>query len=104
MIEIDKIKPINGQILVIDDKKEEKTKGGIFLPDNAISRTVESCTGKVVAVSQTTLKNGTKINPEVKPGDKVFYEWKAGAMQTFKLEDGSLARLVRPEEILAVLT
>jgi chaperonin GroES len=61
-----KIKPLSDRVLVKPDATEEKTKGGIIIPDNAKEKPQS---GKVLAVG-----NGKKDEPmTVKTGDKVLY-------------------------------
>lgn len=66
-----KIKPIGDKILVEVLEAEEKTKGGIILPDTAKEEKTE---GKVVSVGPgKTLESG-KVSPlQVKKGDRVIY-------------------------------
>jgi len=95
-----KLKPINGSILVVDEKKETKTKSGIFIPANASdSNTVA---GEVVAVSSSKLENGVIVEPEVEIGDTVMYSFTAGAGNSFE-EEGKMYRIIRPVELLAIL-
>ena len=61
-----KIKPIGERVLIKQQKKEEKTKGGIYLPDSAKEEKKE---GEVVSVGQ--YKDGKDL--PLKPGDKVIY-------------------------------
>jgi chaperonin GroES len=93
------LKPINGQVLVVDDQKEEKTKSGIYIPDNTAPERV--ITGMVLAVSKEKDKEGREIEPEIAEGDKVFYSFHAGAGSGFKGEDDKLYRVIRQSEILA---
>lgn len=72
-----KIVPLNGNIVVVDDPPIKKTKGGIYLPDSDKSRMLV-VRGTVLAVSDITVKGGKKIPPEVKPGDKVIYNFLSG--------------------------
>ena len=59
-----KIKPLQDRIIVKRIEEEEKTKGGIIIPDTAKEKPME---GEVIAVgSGKVLENGTKQAPEVK--------------------------------------
>jgi chaperonin GroES len=70
------IKPIGEKIIVKPMPQEQKTAGGIVLPDTAKEKPQQ---GEVMAVgSGRLLDNGQKIPPEVKPGDKVLYSKYAG--------------------------
>lgn len=61
-----KIKPLGERVLIKQFKKEEKTKGGIYIPDSAKKERKE---GEVIAVGQ--FKDGKKL--PLKEGDKIIY-------------------------------
>lgn len=61
-----KIKPMGERVLVKQNKKEEMTKGGIYIPDSAKEERKE---GEVIAVGQ--YKDGKEL--PLKPGDKIIY-------------------------------
>lgn len=92
-----KIKPIGDRVLVEVLEAEEKTKGGIILPDTAKEEKTE---GKVVAVGAgKTLESG-KIQPlEVKKGDRVIYN-KYGGDEI--LIDGKKHKILSEKEVLAI--
>lgn len=92
-----KIKPLGDKILVEVLEAEEKTKGGIILPDTAKEEKTE---GKVVSVgSGKTLESG-KVQPvEVKKGDRVIYN-KYGGDDI--LIDGKKHKIIRESDVLAV--
>jgi len=76
---------------------EEKTKGGIVLPDTAKDKPQE---GEVVAVGPgRVLDNGSKLAPEVKVGDRVIYSKYSGSEVKI---DGDEYLIVRESDILAV--
>jgi chaperonin GroES len=76
---------------------EEKTKGGILLPDTAKEKPQEA---EVIAVGPgKVLDNGTRIAPEVKVGDKVFFAKYSGTEVKI---DGDEYLIVRESDILAV--
>ncbi len=93
-----KIKPLGDRILIKPLKAEEKTKGGIILPDTAKEKPQE---GKVVAVGKgKTLESG-KLEPlEVKVGNKVLYGKYSG---TEIKVDGEEHLIVKEEDILAIV-
>ncbi len=92
------LRPLNGQVFVIDDKVEEKTKSGIYLPDNKTPELI--ITGTVVAASD--IREEGKTRPaDVEKGDKVFYSFYAGAGSTFESDKGDLIRIVKHTEIVA---
>ena len=65
------LKPLSDHVLVKPLSKEEKTEGGIYLPDTAKEKPQE---GEVIAVGPgRMLENGNRVAPEVKVGDKVIY-------------------------------
>ncbi|MGB6031272.1 MAG: co-chaperone GroES, partial [Bacteroidota bacterium] len=66
-----KLKPLGDRVVIQPSKAEEKTKGGIFVPDTAREKPV---IGKVVAVGPGKMSDeGKKIPMQVKVGNKVLY-------------------------------
>ena len=66
-----KIRPLGDRILVKRIQEEEKTKGGIIIPDTAKEKPQE---GKVVAVGKgKTTEEGKLIPPDVKAGDRILF-------------------------------
>jgi chaperonin GroES len=93
------IKPLGDRIVVKPLEAENKTKGGIVLPDTAKEKPQEA---KVVAVGKgKVLDNGTVQTPEVKVGDKVLYGKYSGNEITTK--DGEELLILREEDILAII-
>ncbi len=93
-----KIRPLGDRILVKRIKEEEKTKGGIIIPDTAKEKPQE---GKVVAVGKGKVtEDGKLIAPEVKAGDKVLFGKYSGS--EIKL-DGEEHLIMREDDILGVL-
>jgi chaperonin GroES len=94
-----KIRPLADRLVVKRVEQEEKSKGGIIIPDTAKEKPVE---GKVIAVgSGKTLKNG-KVRPvEVKAGDRVLFGKYSG--NEIKL-DGVEHVILTEDDVLAVLT
>ncbi|HDN58402.1 MAG: co-chaperone GroES [Candidatus Neomarinimicrobiota bacterium] len=94
-----KVKPLADRVVVKPSEPEEKTSGGIILPDTAKERPQQ---GKVVAVGPGRVTdNGTKIPMEVKVGDTVLYGKYAG---TEVLIDGEEHLIMRESDILAVIS
>lgn len=91
------IKPLGDRVLVKVIEKEEKTKSGIVLPEQAKEKPQE---GEIVAVgSGKLLDDGTRVEPEVKVGDKVIYSKFAGN----EIEsDDEKYLIMRQDDILAV--
>ena len=93
------IKPLADRILVRPLEAEEKTKGGILLPDTAKEKPQE---GKVVAVGKgKVLENGTVQAIEIKVGDRVLYGKYSGTEVTTK--DGEQLLIMREEDVFAVI-
>ncbi len=91
------LKPLGDHVLVKPLSKEEKTQGGIILPDTAKEKPQA---GEVIAVGPgRLLENGTRVKPEVKTGDKVIYA-KYGGME-IKL-DAEEYLILREADILAI--
>ncbi len=66
------IKPLSDHILIEPIKEEEKTKGGILLPETASKEKSEE--GKIIATGPGRITDDGKIIPmAVKPGDKVLF-------------------------------
>jgi chaperonin GroES len=93
-----KIRPLGDRVVVKRVKEEEKTKGGIIIPDTAKEKPVE---GLVIAVGNgKPLKDG-KVRPlDVKPGDRILFGKYSGT--EVKL-DGEDHIIMREDDLLAVL-
>jgi chaperonin GroES len=92
------IRPLQDRIMIRRIKEEEKTKGGIFIPDSAKEKPVE---GEVIAVGNgKTLKDGTLRKLDVKVGDRVLFGKYNG---TEVMLDGDERLIMREEDVLAVL-
>ncbi len=93
-----KLKPLGDRVVVKVIEAEEKTASGIVLPDQAKERPQE---GEVIAVgSGKVLNDGTKLNMEVKAGDKVLYSKFAGTEIKVEGED---YLILRQDDILALV-
>lgn len=92
-----KLKPLGDRYIVKVLEKEEKTAGGIVIPDKAKEKPQE---GEVMAVGTgKTLDDGTKVQMELKTGDKVVFSKYAGAEVKI---DGVEYLILRQDDILAV--
>jgi chaperonin GroES len=92
------IRPLQDRVLVKRVKEEEKTKGGIIIPDTAKEKPIE---GKVVAVGNgKVLENGDTRKPDVKKGDVVLFGKYSGT--EVKIE-GEEHLILREEDILGVV-
>ena len=93
------IKPLGDRVVIKPLEAENKTKGGILLPDTAKEKPQE---GKVVAVGKgKVLDNGSVQAPEVKVGDKVLYGKYSGNEITTK--EGEELLIMREDDILAII-
>ena len=93
-----KIRPLQDRIIVKRVAEEEKTKGGIIIPDTAKEKPIE---GKVIAVGNGKVLEDGKVRPlDVKAGDRVLFSKYAGT--EIKLE-GEEFLIMREEDILGVL-
>ena len=93
-----KIRPLHDRILVKRVDSEEKTKGGIIIPDTAQEKPQE---GKVVAVGKGRILDGGEVQElTVKKGDKILFSKYSGT--EINLE-GEEHLIVREDDILAVL-
>ncbi len=91
------LKPLNDRIVVKAVKPEEKTSGGIILPDSAQEKPQEA---EVVAIGPgKTLDNGKVVKIELKPGDRIIYA-KYGGTEV-KLDDNEYV-ILRQDDVLAV--
>lgn len=93
-----KLKPLGDRIVVKVLTREEKTKGGIFLPDTAKEKPTE---GEVIAVGTgKILDNGQKQPVEVKVGDRIIFSKYAGT--EVKIDDEELV-IFSERDVLAII-
>jgi chaperonin GroES len=93
-----KFRPLGDRVLVKRIKEEERTKGGIVIPDTAKEKPQE---GKVVAVGKGKYGDDGKLIPiEVKAGDKILFGKYSGS--EVKL-DGEEHMIMREEDILGII-
>ena len=92
------IKPLGDRVVIKPAPAEERTKGGIILPDTAKEKPV---IGEVVAVGPGKISDeGKKIALEVKVGDKVLYGKYSGTEVTV---DGDEVLIMREADIFAIV-
>lgn len=92
------IRPLHDRIIVKRLEGEEKTKGGIIIPDTAKEKPLE---GAVIAVGNGRILEDGKVRPmDVKKGDVVLFGKYAGTEIKF---DGEEHLILREDDILAVL-
>ena len=87
------IKPLSDRVLVLPNPAEEKTAGGLFIPDTAKEKPLM---GKVVAVGPGT----SEVKMEVSVGDQVLYGKYAG--QELQI-DGESYLIMKQNDILAII-
>lgn len=88
-------KPLHDRVLVERVKGEEKTAGGLYIPDSAQEK---GQTGKVLAVGPGRLDNqGKTVTPQVKVGDTVYFGKYAGT----EIDEHHV--MLREDEILAIV-
>jgi len=93
-----KIRPLHDKILVKRLQEEEKTKGGIIIPDTAKEKPME---GEVVAVGKGRVtEEGKVVALDVKAGDRVLFSKYAGT--EVKIE-GTEYLIMREEDILGII-
>ncbi|MEW5799204.1 MAG: co-chaperone GroES [Bacteroidota bacterium] len=93
-----KINPLADRIVVKPAEAEEKTKGGLYLPDTAKEKPVW---GEVIAAGPgKTTDDGKKVPMEVKVGDKVLYGKYSGTEITI---DGQEVLIMRESDIFAIM-
>ena len=91
------LKPLSDRIVLKVIEEDEKTPGGIVLPDTAKEKPT---VGEVIAVGPgRTLDNGQKVAPEVKKGDKVVFSRYGGTEVKI---NGEEYLIIRESDILAI--
>ncbi len=93
-----KVRPLHDRLLVRRIEEKETVKGGIIIPDTAKEKPQE---GEVLAVGNgKVLDNGTKVELDVKVGDKILFGKYSGT--EIKI-DGEERLILREDEVLAVI-
>ena len=93
-----KIRPLQDRVIVKRIEEQEKTKGGIIIPDTAKEKPME---GKVIAVGKGKVLEDGKIRPlDVKAGDRVLFGKYAGTEVKI---DGEEHLIMREDDILGVI-
>ena len=93
-----KIRPLQDRIIVKRIEEEEKTKGGIIIPDTAKEKPME---GKIIAVGKGKIMEDGKLQPlDVKVGDRVLFGKYAGTEVKI---DGEEHLIMREDDILGVI-
>jgi len=93
-----KIRPLHDRIIVKRLDEEEKTKGGIIIPDSAKEKPME---GEVIAVGKgKRADDGKMLKMDVKAGDRVLFSKYAGTEVKI---DGVEHLIMREDDILGVI-
>jgi chaperonin GroES len=93
-----KIRPLQDRIIVKRVEGEEKSKGGIIIPDTAKEKPQE---GKVIAVGKGKITDDGKLQPmDVKKGDRVLFSKYSGSEVTI---DGEEHLIIREDDVLGIL-
>lgn len=93
-----KLQPLGDRVVIEREEAEERTAGGIVLPDSAKNKPAR---GKIVAVGEgRLLDNGNRNQLQVKIGERVLFSSYAG--ETFKVGEQELL-LMREDDILAII-
>jgi chaperonin GroES len=92
-----KVRPLHDRVIVQRIAEEEKTKGGIIIPDSAKEKPQE---GKVIAVGKGRHEDGKVIPLDVKAGDKILFGKYSGT--EIKL-NGEEHLILKEEDILGIV-
>jgi chaperonin GroES len=93
-----KVRPLHDRLIVKRLEEEEKTKGGIIIPDTAKEKPIE---GKVIAVGKGKIKkDGTKIPMELKKGDRILFAKYAGTEVKI---DGEEHLIMKEDDVIATI-
>ena len=93
------IRPLHDRVILRRiDANETKTSGGLYIPDSAKEKPQE---GEVVAVGKgKLLENGSRVEPDVKAGDRVLFGKYSGTEVKI---DGEELLIMREDEILGII-
>ncbi|MFH1058154.1 MAG: co-chaperone GroES [Pseudomonadota bacterium] len=94
-----KIKPLQDRVIVKRIEEEQKTSGGIIIPDSAKEKPQQ---GKILAVGPgKVLEGGTRVDMTVKTGDLVLFGKYAGSEVKI---DGDEVLIMREDDILGIIS
>ncbi|MFZ2447674.1 MAG: co-chaperone GroES [Syntrophobacteraceae bacterium] len=92
------LRPLNDRVVVKRIEEEQKTKGGIIIPDTAREKPIQ---GEVVAAGTgRIMEDGTKRPLDVKKGDRVLFGKYAGTEITLEEQE---VLIMREDDILAII-
>ena len=90
-------RPLGDRVLIKRVEEEEKTKGGIIIPDTAKEKPQQ---GEIVAVGPGRFEKDKRVPMEVKVGDKVLYGKYSGTEVTI---EGDQYLILRESDVLAII-
>jgi len=93
------LKPLNNYVLMERIAEENKTAGGIIIPDTAKEKPVM---GRVIAVGDGEMQNGNRMPMTVSVGDVVMFAKWASSINEVKI-DGNDYVLIKESDILGIL-
>ena len=94
-----KFRPLHDRVLVERVEQDEKSAGGIIIPDTAQEKPME---GKVIAVGSGTREEGGKVTPlDVKAGDKILFGKWSGTEVTI---EGDELIIMKESDILGIIS
>ena len=94
-----KFRPLQDRLLVKREGEEEKTKGGIIIPDTAKEKPLQA---KVIAVGNGKILEDGKVRPlDIKAGDTILFSKYSGTEIKIEGEDHLI---LREEDVLGVVT
>ena len=93
-----KFRPLHDRVVVRRIQEDERTKGGIIIPDTAKEKPQQ---GEIVAVGPGRYEKDKRVPMDVKVGDKVLYGKYSGTEVTV---DGEQLLILRESDVLAVLS
>ena len=92
------IRPLHDRILVKREQEQERTAGGLFIPDSAKEKPIQA---KVIAVGNGKIAEDGKVRPlDVKAGDTVLFGKYSGSEVKI---DGEEHLILREEDVLAII-
>ncbi|MSO93866.1 MAG: co-chaperone GroES [Rhodospirillales bacterium] len=93
-----KFRPLHDRVLVKRIEQDEKTSGGIIIPDTAKEKPME---GKIIAVGSGTRNEAGKLTPlDVKAGDKVLFgKWSGTEVKV----DGEDLLIMKESDLLGII-
>jgi chaperonin GroES len=92
-----KFRPLHDRVLVKRVEEEQKTKGGIIIPDTAKEKPQQ---GEVIAVGPGRFEKDKRVPMDVKVGDKVLYGKYSGTEVTI---DNEQYLILRESDVLAIV-